>query len=444
MAAPGPSAAGRAGPHPAGQAGRPWWWWGTGPACSPSARAGFLLDAEFSPQRLSELAKMDGAIILAPDASRIARANVHLMPKATHPDHRDRHPAPDGRAGGPLHRRARPVGVGGHVGHRRLPQRPQAHRAAHRAGSTTGPTRPWPPCSASAAGSTWPSAACPSWRWRTRCRWATWSPWSRPPRWCSASPRRSTGTWSSWARTAAWSDCSPPSWSTGSPPPSTWWSGTTAGCPRSGVGDRLAVVDRVVDQLANLSSDELRDSQRVAQILGLPGSFHDSESGVEPRGYRLLYRLPRFSDAIIERIVERFVNLQQIMRASLSELEQVEGVGAGPGPLGQERVWPAWPRPASSSATSSAQGAGGPPGGDDRGWGASPPPCTIACSLRGPDRAHQPGISTQRQEERCSTSVTRSSIRTTARRWSNDVRPKRRSARNRSTWCSAWPTATSR
>ncbi|HEX4081769.1 MAG TPA: diadenylate cyclase, partial [Acidimicrobiales bacterium] len=46
---------------------------------------GFLLDAEFSPQRLSELAKMDGAIILAPDASRIARANVHLVPKASIP-----------------------------------------------------------------------------------------------------------------------------------------------------------------------------------------------------------------------------------------------------------------------------------------------------------------------------------------------------------------------
>src|SRR3954449_5852907 len=41
---------------------------------------GFLLDAEFTPQRLSELAKMDGAIILAADASRIARANVHLVP----------------------------------------------------------------------------------------------------------------------------------------------------------------------------------------------------------------------------------------------------------------------------------------------------------------------------------------------------------------------------
>jgi diadenylate cyclase len=44
---------------------------------------GFLLDAPYSPQRLSELAKMDGAIILSPDATRIARANVHLVPDPT-------------------------------------------------------------------------------------------------------------------------------------------------------------------------------------------------------------------------------------------------------------------------------------------------------------------------------------------------------------------------
>lgn len=41
---------------------------------------GFMLDAAYTPQRLSELSKMDGAIILAEDASRIARANVHLVP----------------------------------------------------------------------------------------------------------------------------------------------------------------------------------------------------------------------------------------------------------------------------------------------------------------------------------------------------------------------------
>ena len=46
---------------------------------------GFLLDAEFSPQRVSELAKLDGAIIVSSDARRIARANVHLVPDPSVP-----------------------------------------------------------------------------------------------------------------------------------------------------------------------------------------------------------------------------------------------------------------------------------------------------------------------------------------------------------------------
>src|SRR5438067_3053966 len=53
---------------------------GDGPEVLAICSGGFLLDAEFTPQRVSELAKMDGAIILAADASRIARANVHLVP----------------------------------------------------------------------------------------------------------------------------------------------------------------------------------------------------------------------------------------------------------------------------------------------------------------------------------------------------------------------------
>ena len=56
-----------------------------GPEVLNICSGGFLLDAAFSPQRLSELAKMDGAIILASDASRIARANVHLVPDSSVP-----------------------------------------------------------------------------------------------------------------------------------------------------------------------------------------------------------------------------------------------------------------------------------------------------------------------------------------------------------------------
>jgi diadenylate cyclase len=53
---------------------------GDGPEVLSVCSGGFLLDAEFTPQRLSELAKMDGALILAADVARVARGNVHLVP----------------------------------------------------------------------------------------------------------------------------------------------------------------------------------------------------------------------------------------------------------------------------------------------------------------------------------------------------------------------------
>src|SRR3954468_11502729 len=58
---------------------------GDGPEVLAICSGGFLLDAPFSPQRLSELAKMDGAIILDSRAQRLSRANVHLVPDPTVP-----------------------------------------------------------------------------------------------------------------------------------------------------------------------------------------------------------------------------------------------------------------------------------------------------------------------------------------------------------------------
>jgi diadenylate cyclase len=56
-----------------------------GPEVLAICSGGFLVDAPYSPQRLSELAKMDGAIIISHDGGRIARANVHLVPDPTVP-----------------------------------------------------------------------------------------------------------------------------------------------------------------------------------------------------------------------------------------------------------------------------------------------------------------------------------------------------------------------
>src|SRR5579884_2432798 len=44
---------------------------------------GFSLDVRYAPTRLRELSKMDGAVVLSSDGSRIVRANVHLVPDPT-------------------------------------------------------------------------------------------------------------------------------------------------------------------------------------------------------------------------------------------------------------------------------------------------------------------------------------------------------------------------
>src|SRR3954454_3518205 len=45
----------------------------------------FTLDVEFSPQRLRELCKMDGAVVVSSDGGRIVRAGVQLVPDPTIP-----------------------------------------------------------------------------------------------------------------------------------------------------------------------------------------------------------------------------------------------------------------------------------------------------------------------------------------------------------------------
>ena len=45
------------------------------------------------------------------------------------------------------------------------------------------------------------------------------------------------------------------------------------------------------------------------------------------RGYRLLAKVPRLPESVIESIVERFATLQKIMRASIDDLDDVKDVG---------------------------------------------------------------------------------------------------------------------
>ena len=299
---------------------------GDDPAVLGICSGGFLLDAEFSPQRLSELAKMDGAIVLSPDASRIARAHVHLMPKATIP----------------------------------TTETGTRHRTAERVARSIDV----PVISVSAA-----MSVITVYRNDQKYR-------LQPIGWLRDRADQALATLQ---RFRSRFDQALSALST-LEVEDTVAVGDVVGVLQAAemvvriarevagyvveLGDdgrlvrlqlaelmdgvapalrlvvedylhdapadpaqRAKAVDQAVSLLSELSSEELLDVRRVSEVLAYPPGLAEAQVGVEPRGYRLLHRLPRFSEALIDRIVDRFTSLPQIMRASLDDLEEVEGVG---------------------------------------------------------------------------------------------------------------------
>ncbi|MGH9074117.1 MAG: DNA integrity scanning diadenylate cyclase DisA, partial [Acidimicrobiales bacterium] len=86
-------------------------------------------------------------------------------------------------------------------------------------------------------------------------------------------------------------------------------------------------VDQAIEQLARLSTEDLLDLERVAGVLRLSGDAGRLDASVQPRGYRLLGRVPRLPSSMVERVVSHFASLQKVMRATYAELAEVPGVG---------------------------------------------------------------------------------------------------------------------
>jgi diadenylate cyclase len=82
----------------------------------------------------------------------------------------------------------------------------------------------------------------------------------------------------------------------------------------------------VTTSLAELGDEALLDFDDVVGVLRL-GPGVSLESALQPRGYRILRKLPRIPESVADHVVARFANLQKLMRASEDELVQVEGVG---------------------------------------------------------------------------------------------------------------------
>jgi len=86
-------------------------------------------------------------------------------------------------------------------------------------------------------------------------------------------------------------------------------------------------VDAAANGLAELNAAELVDLTKVARLLGFTGGPEVLEKSVQPQGVRLLAGLTNLPGALVERVVTRFGGLQQLMAASIEDLREVEGIG---------------------------------------------------------------------------------------------------------------------
>ena len=296
---------------------------GDGPDVLQICSGGFLVDSSYSPQRMSELAKMDGAIILAADATRIARANVHLVPDPSTPT------AETGTRHRTAERVARSIdvpviavsedmsiitlyrGAHKHV----LASVPRLQGRANQALQTLE-------------------------RYRERLVSVTGSLSALEVedlvtlRDVATVLQRGEMVRRIAAEVAGY----------------IVELGTDGRLIRLqademlvGAGDERRAV--ILDYLATasaeavadgvralelLETDRLLDTAAVADVTGLSGGPDgplELEASVAPRGYRLLAKIPRLPEAVVVAIVERFGTLQKVVRATVEDLLEVDGVG---------------------------------------------------------------------------------------------------------------------
>jgi diadenylate cyclase len=86
-------------------------------------------------------------------------------------------------------------------------------------------------------------------------------------------------------------------------------------------------VDAILAALARLPHPDLLDFGRLAELLGYDRKVNTLDHPVSPRGYRVLGRVPRLPRLVAERVIHHLGGLEEILAASEADLEEIEGVG---------------------------------------------------------------------------------------------------------------------
>lgn len=85
--------------------------------------------------------------------------------------------------------------------------------------------------------------------------------------------------------------------------------------------------DTVLAGMGAMSSEDLLDLSNFSRLLGYGAGISVLEQPVLSRGHRILSKIPRLPLPVIDNVVQVFGTLQNILTASIEELDDVEGIG---------------------------------------------------------------------------------------------------------------------
>lgn len=85
-------------------------------------------------------------------------------------------------------------------------------------------------------------------------------------------------------------------------------------------------VANLTSDLGELALDKLMESDVIATQLGLTAN-QQADEHLRARGYRVLAQIPMIPSGVVSRIVDRYATLPEILRATTDDLDDVDGVG---------------------------------------------------------------------------------------------------------------------
>ena len=85
--------------------------------------------------------------------------------------------------------------------------------------------------------------------------------------------------------------------------------------------------EKILEELEDIEYDNLIKADKIANLLGYEDFDNYDEVGVYPRGYRILNKIPRMPSTIVENLVKSFKSFQHILAADIQRLDEVDGIG---------------------------------------------------------------------------------------------------------------------